>query len=104
MAKRRGATIAVCPRHPGSHVVSKGHRTTKSGPRQDFRCSPSIGQAHSFSVTLWSLPPRCAEHPKGHIVRGGAYASTPVRPRQRYRCYLDPADRTVWHCFTPPLP
>ena len=112
MAKRRGAAIAVCPRHPGSHVVSKGHRTTKSGPRQDFRCSPSIGQAHSFSVAvaatgpvpLWSPPPRCPEHPKGHVVRDGAYASTPERPRQRYRCYPDPADRSVRHCFTPPLP
>ena len=114
MAIRRGGPISACPvpSHAGSHVVSHGKRTTAGTLRQRFRCTPAGKAAHYFDVVVsegvplpvWSPPPRCSDHPKGHVVRDGRYAETSERPRQRYRCYPHPADRTEFHRFTPPLP
>ena len=113
MAKRRGGAVAVCPQHPGSHVVCAERRETKSGPRFVFRCQPADGSPkHKFTVVVagdvpvavWSPPPVCPKHPDSHVVRNGTYAITTAKPRQRYRCFPDPSDRTTFHGFTPWLP
>lgn len=113
MAKRRGGPVAVCPvpEHAGSHVVSHARRETSSGVRQVFRCTAAGHERHFFSVVagsvpmpVWSPPPACPDHPGGYVVRDGRYARSTEKPRQRYRCYPDRDDRSVWHRFTPVLP
>jgi hypothetical protein len=94
-------------------VVSHQRRETESGVRRVYRCQPvGDGQHHFFTVVetvavpmpVWSPPPACEEHPEGHVVRDGRYASTTERRRQRYRCYPDRANKSDFHRFTPPLP
>ena len=112
MGNRRTGPTAVCPAHTDSRVVSKGKRKTKQGDRSVFRCTPVDGKRHTFTVVmagpvpvpLWSPPPPCPLHEGTRVVRDGRYASTTERARQRYRCYPNPTDRTVYHRFTPWLP
>lgn len=87
-------------------------RETQSGLRRVFRCDPVVGEAHTFRVVAsvssvpvptWPPPPACLDHPGGHVVRDGRYASSTRKRRQRYRCYPTD-DRSVYHRFTSVLP
>lgn len=117
VAKRRRAKSVQSvpcpiPEHAGSNVISKGSRDTRDGSRRVFRCEPAVGKPHTFRVVAsaspvpvptWSPPPACPDHPGGHVVRDGRYASSTRKRRQRYRCYPSD-DRSVYHRFTPVLP
>lgn len=113
--RRRPGPAAVCPvpEHAGSWVVKRGRRTVGGVERQMYRCEPTGMAAHTFGVVVsarlravpsWSPPPSCPDHPGGWVVRDGTYSSSSRKPRQRYRCYPTPADRSVFHRFTPVLP
>jgi hypothetical protein len=94
-------------------VSAKRLRTTKTGTRRVYQCDPLVGSAHYFTVVVTENapaavanrqpPPRCPEHPEGHIVRDGTYGKRSPLPRQRYRCYPDPNDKTTFHSFIPSL-
>lgn len=110
MGAKRRIPRARCPdpRHRGSHVVANG--TEKRGEHRfrRYRCSPPVGDTHSFSVTLedgrpvgWQPAPPCPRHPGSFVVRNGLYGKGAKR-RQRYRC--SPPDGGKLHAFTPPLP
>lgn len=111
--RRKARPEARCLEHPGSVVVAVGSYSTKSGRRQRYRCTPSVGDQHTFvvgvdppvrkrAIALWSPPPECPEHPGSKVVRNGRYAKSTAKMRQRYRC--TPADGSKRHSFTPPLP
>lgn len=110
---KTAASTARCLKHPGSRVISKEVRTTKSGVVRRFSCTPALGSPHTFSVpvvdaqapavpVVWSAPPACPDHPRSKVVRNGTYGRATPKPRQRYRC--TPTDGTKPHSFTPPLP
>lgn len=92
--------------------MSCGTRTSATGTRRIYRCTPAGQKPHKFhvletlseAVPLWSPPPRCDEHPDGHVIRDGKYAKSTERERQRYRCFPDLTNRKVFHSFTPSLP
>jgi hypothetical protein len=109
MGRRRTVEGARCFEHPGSHVVSLGVRERKSGLTRRYRCSPALGEVHTFSVRVtgevsagWSPPPACPDHDGSKVVRNGTYGKGTPKPRQRYRC--TPADGAKPHSFTPLLP
>lgn len=98
-----------CHRHPAAKVHSLGTYEASSGTRRRYKCVPSGGETHTFSVVedlgavrVWSPPPPCPRHQGSKVVRNGTYGVRTPRPRQRYRCV--PADGSKPHAFTPPLP
>jgi hypothetical protein len=105
---------APCPDslHAGSNVISHGSRTIPAGTRRRFICRPVNGEVHTFTIitgvaepyATWSPPPVCSTHPGGKVVRSGTYRRGAKSPRQRYRCWPDPSDKTTSHTFTPALP
>lgn len=77
--------------------------------------TPQAGNRHTFTVVVdadpaqqrearWSPPPACSDHPDGKVIRNGVYGKATAKPRQLYRCFPDPSDRSTFHAFTPPLP
>jgi hypothetical protein len=105
----------VCAKHPGSHVIAHGTDRTRKGLVRRFVCTPATGKRHTFSVLVeadpsqlrearWSPPPGCPEHPGGKVIRSGVYGRATAKPRQLYRCFPDPSDRSTFHAFTPALP
>ena len=91
-----------------------GFGTYKSGTRtyRRYRCRPTTGKAHTFSVLLDDTgqpatlapsepPPPCAKHPGAHCVRNGRYKRKTAAGRQRYRCYGDGTKRG--HPYIPGL-
>lgn len=111
MGRKRQVPEARCIEHPGSHVISKGTYETLAGRRRQYQCTPAVGDRHRFSVAVdrngavvhgWTPLPACPHHPSGLVVRNGTYGRTTGKPRQRYRC--TPADGSMPHTFTPPLP
>ncbi len=105
----RTAPEQQCHKHPGSQVRSIGTYTASTGVRRRYRCVPSGGARHDFSVAegqqarVWTPPPACPQHPSGKVVRAGVYGTRTSRPRQRYRC-TPPGEDAKAHVFTPPLP
>lgn len=121
MAGRRRRYEAVpCPNplHAGSHVKAKGSRTTSSGLRRDYLCTPDGGRPHKFAVTVdseeevqpvYSPPPACPVHgTAAKRTRHGTYRSADgATHRQRYRCEPYQPDSNYprgYHTFTPRLP
>ena len=111
----RSTPVARCPdrTHRGSTVVSRGTRESSTGTRRRYLCTPLSGIAHHFTVVVTAdalmvspvaqQPPPCPKHASGKVVRDGTYGSRSPVPRQRYRCYPNPADKSVFHSFVPPL-
>ena len=111
MGRRREVATARCVKHPESYVVAQRVYETGSGRRRQYRCTPTVGERHWFSVAAregdaavrgWSPPPGCPDHPGSRVVRNGTYGKTTGKRRQRYRC--TPTDGSDAHTFTPPLP
>ena len=104
--------MARCLEHPESHVSADGTRQGAKGLQRRYRCTPAVGAAHRFTVTVapnaavlaarWTPPPPCPTHVDSKVVRAGTYATSTAKRRQRYRCA--PADGTKVHIFTPVLP
>lgn len=92
---------AVCPdpAHKGSHVAANGTRTTATGTRRRYRCEPTAGDAHTFTVVLTetgdaamrnlSPPPPCPRGHTGTATRSGTYGTRVAEKRQLYRCVPD---------------
>lgn len=101
------------PAHRGSNVVGSGARATTSGTRQTYRCDPPTGSRHYFTVVLTEVgaaltpalqrAPPCPVHPGSRVVRNGTYGKRSPAPRQCYRCFFDPTDKSKTHKFTPGL-
>lgn len=106
----REIDLAICHQHPGSRVASIGTRNRADGVSRRYRCTPAVGEQHTFTVRLttdkllaaWSPPPPCPQHPGSKVVRDGTYGTSTAKPRQRYKC--SPADGSKPHAFTPALP
>jgi hypothetical protein len=104
-----------CPQHPGSKVVARGTYTNTKGVVQRFQCTPIRGERHTYTLappsgetsqytpTSTPAPPACPEHPNGLVVRNGLYTKKSGKPRQIYRCYPNPKDKTTFHAYTPKL-
>ena len=110
---RHSQTRVRCPEaaHAGSRVSANGKRKTKRGTVARYLCDPLEGDKHSFSilgldtdvqVPTYSPPPECPEHPGSHVVKGGTYGKTGIRPKQMYRCF--PATDERPHYFTWAMP
>ena len=95
-------------------MAVKATRRTGARVRRVYRCEPGDGTWHHFTVVVADdgpltapvrqVPPPCPRgHVDGVVVRDGVYGLRTGLPRQRYRCYPDPADRSTFHSFTPPL-
>ena len=110
MARPRSVPAARCREHPEAHVVADGRVPATGGVRQRYRCTPTVGAMHRFSVPVGpagealvdrSTTPACPDHPGSHVVRNGVYGRTTERPRQIYRCKPPGGERP--HQFTPVL-
>lgn len=112
--RQREAARCPDPTHKGSHVVANDSRRTDAALTHRFICTPLLGARHTFTVVLEVDQPAAVapavdkparpRHPGGHVVHDGTYGRRSPIPRQRYRCFPDPGDRSVFHSFTSDLP
>ena len=115
MGRQYDAARCPDPTHRGSHVVVHSTRKSKTSTNRVYRCTPLLGDPHYFTVVIsqdapptparvYETPPTCPKHARSRVVRDGTYGTRSPLPRQRYRCYPDADDTSVFHSFTPPLP
>ena len=109
--RRRTVPEARCRNslHHNAKITSNGTYWRGGHHYRAYRCEPVSGRSHIFSVRIderpgavWSPPPPCPKHPGSHVIRKGTYGRRGHALRQRYHC--TPADGSVPHHFTPPLP
>jgi hypothetical protein len=107
--KRLPPARCADPLHRGAHIVGNGTRTSGGRRVRQLRCTPLVGDPHTFYVTIadsrpvsYSVPPTCDQGHGVPVTRNGLYG-TGARRRQRYFCPVG-GTSGKGHSFTPPLP